>query len=272
MYRISYRAGLIGSPSILLGSVITALLYTGSKGEAYSPLNHWVSELGQVSVSRAAMIFNISLLIGGVCFAIFMSGVASRLQDWYSRMFRVVGVVAGFVGILVGVFSMDNLAPHALSACSLFIAVLLLVGSFSVYVLRTHPTLFPIWLVIPGAVTVVGIIGCMSSVDSFSIEALAARRIVSPSGTSPFMSGLRSAACWPGYSWSRFVSVWRSRMPVHPLHDIKRRSTERLCRFKPLLFRAGCGECLDCLPPHLAELGEVSPFVLQTIQKCCGRV
>lgn len=172
--RISPIAGWVGSVTILVGSIITALLYTGSKGEAYSPLNHWVSELGQVSVSRAAIVFNISLIIGGVCFAIFMVGVASQLQGWFSRSFSVIGVLAGVAGIFVGVFSMDNLPPHAFAACSLFLAVLLLVGSFSFYVACSRPTLFPGWLVIPGLVTIVGIVGCMMSVGSFSIEALAA--------------------------------------------------------------------------------------------------
>jgi hypothetical protein len=172
--RVSPIAGLVGSVSILIGSIITALVYTGSKGEAYSPLNHWVSELGQVSVSRAAIIFNIGLIIGGICFAIFMAGVAEHLQGWFSRLFRIVGVLAGIAGIFVGLFSMDNLPPHALAACSLFVAIFLLVGSFSLYIARSHPALFPSWLLIPGVVTIVGIIGCMMSVGSFSIEALAA--------------------------------------------------------------------------------------------------
>lgn len=172
--RVSPVAGLVGSVSILVGSIITALVYTGSKGEAYSPLNHWVSELGQVSVSQAAVVFNIGLIIGGICFAIFMAGVAEQLQGWFSRLFRIVGVLAGVAGIFVGVFSMDNLPPHALAACSLFLAILLLVGSFSLYIVRSHPPLFPRWLLIPGAVTIVGVVGCMMSVGSFSIEALAA--------------------------------------------------------------------------------------------------
>jgi len=174
IYRISHFAGLVGSATILLGSLITALVYTGSKGQAYSPLNHWVSELGQVSVSRAASVFNISLIIGGICFAIFMAGVAAQTNGWLSSLFRIIGGLAGFAGILVGLFSMDHLAPHAVCACSLFLMLLLVVSSFSLYIARSSPALFPRWLIIPGGVTIVGIIGCMMSVGSFSIEAFAA--------------------------------------------------------------------------------------------------
>ncbi|MEO8609358.1 MAG: DUF998 domain-containing protein [Chloroflexota bacterium] len=171
--RMSVVAGFIGSVTILVGSTITALVYTGSKGEVYSPLNHWVSELGQASVSQAAIVFNASLIIGAICFVIFTAGVAEHLQGWFRDLFRWIGVLAGAAGILVGVFSIDNLTPHALAACSLFLTILLLVSSFSLYVLLSRPTLFPLWLVIPGGLTIFGIIGCMMSVGSFSVEALA---------------------------------------------------------------------------------------------------
>ena len=59
-------------------SVVTALAYTGSKGQPYSPLNHWVSELGEVGVSELASVFNVGLIIGGLCFAVFMPSSAGR--------------------------------------------------------------------------------------------------------------------------------------------------------------------------------------------------
>jgi hypothetical protein len=51
--------------------------------------------------------------------------------------------------------------------------LLLVVSSFSLYIARSRPPLFPRWLIIPGGVTIVGIIGCMMSVGRFSIEAFA---------------------------------------------------------------------------------------------------
>ena len=105
--RLAIWAGLIGSSVIAIGSVVTALAYTGSKGQSYSPLNHFVSELGQLSVSRLAVVFNTSLIVGGVCFVVFILGLAAAGQGWLRYVYGLVGVIAGIFGALVGVFPMD---------------------------------------------------------------------------------------------------------------------------------------------------------------------
>ena len=64
-------AGLVGVTAISLGSIATAIAYSGKQGEAFNPLNHWVSELGELGVSELASVFNLSLIVGGVCFVIF---------------------------------------------------------------------------------------------------------------------------------------------------------------------------------------------------------
>ena len=65
--KITSRAGLIGSGAIALGSLLTALAYHGRAGEAYSVLNHFVSELGEVGVAPLAWAFNTGLFLGGAC-------------------------------------------------------------------------------------------------------------------------------------------------------------------------------------------------------------
>ena len=105
--RLAIWAGLIGASVIAIGSVVTALAYTGSKGQSYSPLNHFVSELGQLSVSRLAVVFNTSLIVGGVCFVVFILGLAAAGQGWLRYVYGLVGVIAGIGGALVGVFPMD---------------------------------------------------------------------------------------------------------------------------------------------------------------------
>jgi hypothetical membrane protein len=69
-YRLTYIAGFIGAAAITLGALITGLAYTGTAGERYSPLNHWVSELGEVGVSEQASVFNLGLIIGGLALAV----------------------------------------------------------------------------------------------------------------------------------------------------------------------------------------------------------
>lgn len=173
-YRITYIAGFIGSILIIVGSIITALVYTGNQGQAYSPLNHWVSELGQVSVSEAASVFNISLIVGGIFLAIFLVGLATLLKGWFRYLFGLVGLVAGISGMLVGVFPMDDLEAHARVALTFFNTGWIVVGLFSLYVLLTKQSFFPRWLIIPGVVTVVSFFAFLSSIDGLTVESLAA--------------------------------------------------------------------------------------------------
>ena len=73
------RSGAAGAGIILAGSLVAALFYRGRLGEAYNPLNHFVSELGEVGISAAAWAFNGGLLIGGVLLVVFLLGLRRRI-------------------------------------------------------------------------------------------------------------------------------------------------------------------------------------------------
>ncbi len=152
--RLAIWAGLIGSSVIAIGSVVTALAYTGSKGQSYSPLNHFVSELGQLSVSRLAVVFNTSLIVGGVCFVVFILGLAAAGQGWLRYVYGLVGVIAGIGGALVGVFPMDYLGIHSLAALTFFVLGLVTVLLASIDFVRRPDPRLPRWLSVVGAVTV----------------------------------------------------------------------------------------------------------------------
>lgn len=152
--RLAIWAGLIGSSVIALGSVVTALAYTGSKGQPYSPLNHFVSELGQLSVSRLAVVFNTSLIVGGVCFVVFILGLAAAGQGWLRYLYGLVGVIAGIGGAFVGVFPMDYLGVHSLAALTFFMLGLVTVLLASIDFVRRPDPRFPRVLSAVGAVTV----------------------------------------------------------------------------------------------------------------------
>ena len=128
--RAVLALGLIGATIIVLGSFITALGFQGRQGEAYSPLNHFISELGEIGVSRRAMVFNRCLFIGGLCLTIFMLGLAAHLGGWFSYVFGLVGVVAGISGALVGVFPMNMRRWHSLVAVTFFNAGMVAAGLF----------------------------------------------------------------------------------------------------------------------------------------------
>jgi hypothetical membrane protein len=153
--RLAIWAGLLGSSVIALGSVVTALAYTGSKGQPYSPLNHFVSELGELAVSRLAVVFNLSLIVGGVCFVVFMIGLAAAGQGVLRVLSGVVGVIAGVGGAFVGVFPMDYLEQHSLAALTFFLLGLVTVLLASIDFVRRPDPRFPRWLSVVGGLTVV---------------------------------------------------------------------------------------------------------------------
>ena len=62
--RVGTSAGFLGVAVVSVASVIAGLAYTGSRGEAYSVLSHWISELGEPGVSRLATAFNSGVIAG----------------------------------------------------------------------------------------------------------------------------------------------------------------------------------------------------------------
>ena len=61
---------------IIFGSCLVAgLAYRGKLGERYSIGRHFVSELGEVGVSRLAWLFNGGLVVGSALLFLMMPGV-----------------------------------------------------------------------------------------------------------------------------------------------------------------------------------------------------
>jgi hypothetical membrane protein len=149
--------GFVGAAAIALASLVTAVAYVGTQGELFSPLNHWISELGEVSVSRLAAVFNVGLVVGGLAYALFMLAFALTRSGWLPWLAAVVGVVAGIAGSFVGVFPMD--APtnsiHRLVALTFFNLGWISVGLASIDVWRKPESRFSRWLPWLGLVTVV---------------------------------------------------------------------------------------------------------------------
>ncbi len=151
-------AGIVGAISITLGSVVTALAYSGSEGEPYSPLSHWVSELGQLGVSSLAMAFNVSLMISGACLAVFMLGLAASRTGWLRYIYGPVGVISGIAGTFVGIAPMNFIDTHTIAAQAFFNLGWIAVGLASIDFTRRPEARFPRWLSTLGGVTVLAFI------------------------------------------------------------------------------------------------------------------
>ena len=112
--------GLFASAIIVITSVVTAFNYKGKKGESYSPLNHFVSELGEVGVAAYAAVFNTGLIFSGLILVVFLGGLGYFINDFLGYVAAAVGVFTGFSCALVGALPMNNLKRHIPVALSFF--------------------------------------------------------------------------------------------------------------------------------------------------------
>lgn len=173
--------GIVGVLIITVACIITALNFTGAQGERYSPLTHFISELGYVAVSQSAAIFNWGLIIGAPCLGIFLVGLGLSLKGWLRYPFVIISVISGIAGMLVGVFPMDNLDAHGQVAQAFFLTGGVVVAIFSLYILFSSQTRYPRWIVLIGIVSVVSFAAFLSIILPGGRDALAAPDGVRPS-------------------------------------------------------------------------------------------
>ncbi len=122
--------GYTGTGLIFLAVLFPVFLYRGQRGERFSLLNHFISELGELGISRAAWIFNTGLLLGGLILLPYVIGLGIA----FGSLLGWLGMAAGIIAVLgvaaVGVFPMNNLKPHATAAMTYFRAGLVMVFFF----------------------------------------------------------------------------------------------------------------------------------------------
>jgi hypothetical membrane protein len=159
---IAASAGIVGSSIIALVCIVAAIAYTGSQGQRYSPLNHWVSELGQTGVSELAGVFNAGLIIGGACFVVFMLGLGWLRQSRLGWTYAAIGAIAGVAGAFVGIYPMNNLDLHGIAALTFFDLGWIAVGLASIDFVRTPDERFPRWLAVIGGLTVIAFVGFLA--------------------------------------------------------------------------------------------------------------
>ena len=212
----SRRLALLGLASvgvILAGMVISAIPYRGYEGEAYSPLNHFVSELGEIAASRLAWAFNLGVVLGGIGLGTFLLLLTDRLTGHFRTALAAAGVVAGVSGALVGVFPMDYVGTHRLVSVVFFLTGWIVAGLFSAWLLATPRAGFPRWLLIPGAATV-AISWAFIAVYSTYIGTDAAGRIVDRPDPFWSIAYLEWGSLLSLLAWFAFVSFALLREPA----------------------------------------------------------
>lgn len=146
-------AGIAAFIALAVACAGGALVYQGAQNEAYTPINHWISELGQLGVSEGAELFNAALMFGGGAFALFVMGMAMTSPSRLRWVFGPAGVIAGIGGIFVGVYPMNAGDAHALSAATFFLLAWVFVAVASLAFVRACEPRHPAWLALLGAVT-----------------------------------------------------------------------------------------------------------------------
>lgn len=126
--------GWLGCLVIFLASLVTALVYRGKDGERYSVFNHYISELGEVGVSKLAWLFNTGLTIGGILFVLMMMGLGLRIASVWGLLASSVGMIAGISCAMVGIFPMNHMNQHSFVAMTYFRAGLLTVLLYTIAV------------------------------------------------------------------------------------------------------------------------------------------
>jgi hypothetical membrane protein len=122
---------LAGALSAVLGSLIASLAYRGRQGERYSPLNHFISELGEEGVSRRAWAFNLGMILCGLCLLPACVSLGLLLPGVLSKLGMLAGIVTAISIALVGVFPMNKLTPHIRAAVTYFRFGLVMVTLFT---------------------------------------------------------------------------------------------------------------------------------------------
>jgi hypothetical protein len=153
--RFTIVCGMLGPLIMIAGSLVAALAYQGKKDEPYSPLNHFISELGELGVSRNASVFNLCLIAGGVVLVGFMLGLGIILGTKLGYLAAAIGMWSGLSCSAVGMVPMNNLPVHMRVADSFFYGGLAAILLFTLAIVLDRNGRLSKWLVLPGLLGVV---------------------------------------------------------------------------------------------------------------------
>lgn len=123
--------GIAGAVIAMLSALLAGIMYRGKERERYSPLNHFISELGEVGVSKLAWAFNLSLVLAGLALVPASITLGVLLHGFLAKLALAAGVICAVSLGLVGVFPMNQIKPHGKAAMAYFRSGLVMVLLFS---------------------------------------------------------------------------------------------------------------------------------------------
>ncbi len=152
-HRLSAICGIVGCALMLICVWGASIPYTGMYDETYSPINHYISELGDRRFSEWAGLFNYGLMLSSSLLLVFSIGFTQQFRGWQRLVIGVPGLSTSISCFLVGAFPVDNLRPHILVAMVFFHSALVLVFLNTAITLFTKVPVLPRWTITLGFVT-----------------------------------------------------------------------------------------------------------------------
>lgn len=145
---------------LLVAVGITMKAYTGWRGERFSVINHFVSELGS-KVSIRAPLFNAALTVASILFIPLAVGLTGRFRGWQRFVFGLlVFAVVASIGLL-GFFPTSRIKGHLALAFVFFLSALGLFLFTAMVTLFSRQPILPKWIALVSflAATPFGILG-----------------------------------------------------------------------------------------------------------------
>jgi hypothetical membrane protein len=191
---------LVGTSAAVLGSLLAGLAYKGKEGEPYSPLNHFISELGETGVSKWAWIFNLGLIISGICLIGGSISLGFLIPGLLAKLGMIIGVVCSLALSLVGVFPMNKIKPHGFAAMTYFRAGLMMMILFTLAILLKPAG----ELVIPRMIGLAGLLPILS----FGVFLILIAKVRDQPDHPPSLEEMERPKIWPLAiaEWSIFLT------------------------------------------------------------------
>lgn len=156
--KIAPIAGVVTCIILYSVIIIAAIPYIGQQGEAYSFLNHFISDLGSIRFSVNHNIYNLGIVFAAIGFGIFTLGLQTYANTPIMRRGVLAGVLSAGSCVGVGLVPEDYRIPHLILAVSFFSLAALAAGIVAWSIWREPTNPFPRWMAIHGALVPVAFV------------------------------------------------------------------------------------------------------------------
>jgi hypothetical membrane protein len=150
--RIWTTSGILGSVTAIVMIITPVFFYIGRFGRPYSPLNHYLSELGEAGVSQLAWMFNYGLMLAAILLLPFLIGFGLYPKNMAGNLSSVAGLFTAVSLFLVGVYPMNNRDLHGLTSTWFYFGGLIMTALWTIALLTQKENLLPKGLALGGLV------------------------------------------------------------------------------------------------------------------------